>query len=294
MTRPAAASPTPIRALSALFLAILFALTPGPVVSLVAMLVGRFAGVPLRQAQDLVSAEPLVFAAISVVSVIPPLWLVRQPLPRPPLMGALGVTPVAGGVIAVAGLTGLAMQLPLCETANLVELIAPVAMEQKQAMSALLSTDTPLRLLKVLIAVVVAAPLCEELLFRGALLRGMTRVHGAGVAVLVSSLLFGVAHAALITSVLPAALAGLAFSLVTLRTGSIVPSMVMHAAVNAVPVLVPRSRLEIVGFNTLQEGVYHVPPLWLVPSCVLTLAGLWWLNRSRPDERRAVPVDNQL
>jgi membrane protease YdiL (CAAX protease family) len=268
----------------AALLASIFALTPGPALSLIALVLGRLGGHGLQQAEALASHEPLVFALASLLSVVPPLWLARQPLPRAPVLRAFALRRVSWPVIVIATFTGVALQLPLSEVANLVELIAPVSLDRKVAIAALLSADTPPQTLKLLLAVVVTAPVCEELLFRGVLLRGMERAHGPTIALGLSATYFGVAHAGLITAVLPAALAGLALGWLTLRTGSIVPSIAMHAAVNAVPVLLSRSRVEITGFNTVQAGVYHVPLLWLVPSCVVALAGLWWLNRSTRNE----------
>ncbi len=274
---------TPIVWWQASTLALLFALAPGPLLSVIAFAAGRALGLDLDAARLWVGQEPLAFALVSVLSVIPALWLVRQPLPRAPLRGALALRPVSWRVLLGSFVTGVALQLPLSEVANLVELIAPVPLEQKQAIAALLAIDSPLDALKVGLAVVVAAPLSEELLFRGALLRGMTRVHPRWLALCVSALLFGLSHAALVTSVLPATLAGMVLGWLTLRQRSIVPSMALHAAVNATPLLLPSSRVTIPGFNTLQDGVYHVPPLWLIPSCVIALAGLWWLSRSKPN-----------
>lgn len=285
--QPAKTSATPIVWWQAVMLAVLFALAPGPLLSVVALVAGRVSGLPLEAARQWVGHEPLVFALVSVFSVIPALWLVRQPLPRPPFRQALALHGVPLRVVLVSIVTGVAMQLPLSELANLVELIAPVSLEQKRAIAELLAITSLSDAIKVALAVVVAAPLSEELLFRGALLRGMTRVHSRSIAWLVSALLFGVSHAALITSVLPATVAGLVLGALTLRHGSIVPSIALHAAVNATPLLLPASLVTIPGFNTLQEGVYHVPPLWLVPSCVIALVGVWWLSRSDHNGRAA-------
>jgi membrane protease YdiL (CAAX protease family) len=274
-------SATPIAWWQASLLALLFALAPGPLLSALTLVIGRALGLGLERARLWVSQEPLVFALVSALSVMPALWLVRQPLPRPPLRQALALHPVSLRVVLVSIATGVALQLPLSEVANLIELIAPVSLEQKRAIAELLAIDSVLAGIKVALAVVVAAPLSEELLFRGALLRGMTRVHSRSIALLVSALLFGVSHAALVTSVLPATLAGLVLGWLTLRQRSIVPSIALHAAVNATPLLLPASLVTIPGFNTLQEAVYHVPPSWLIPSCVIALAGLWWLSRSK-------------
>lgn len=256
----------------------MFAILPGPLLSGVTLVLGKLLRLGFQQTHEMLSREPMVLALVSVLSVVPPLWLVRQRVPQTSWSQAVALRRVSWSVIVVAACTGVALQFPLSEVANLVELVAPVSLEQKRAIAELLSADTVTQALKLALSVVIAAPVCEELLFRGVLLRGMHRAHGSAMAVGLSAAYFGLAHAGLITSVLPAALAGLVLGWLTLRTGSIVPAIAMHAAINAVPVVLSRSRLEITGFNTIQPGVYHVPLSWLVPSCVVALAGLWWLN----------------
>jgi membrane protease YdiL (CAAX protease family) len=283
---------TPLSWWQACTLTAFFAFAPSVIMAMLAVVIGKVMGMSLADAQQLAGHEPLVFALVSVLSVLPALWLVRQPLPRAPWRQAFAVKPTPILTIAAALLTGIAMQLPLSEVGNLMEWITPVSLEQKLAMAELLSAETPIQALKLSAAVVIAAPISEELLFRGAFLRGLQRTHPTSIALVLSATLFGVSHAGFATAVFPATLAGLALGMVTLRTGSILASIVMHAAVNAVPVLVTRSRLEIPGFNTVQAGVYHVPLHWLLPSCAIAGVGLWWLNRSGGDEH-AVGVDNE-
>lgn len=279
-----AIEPTGITWWQAALLALMFAVLPGPILSVVALWLGKLLGVSMLAAHDIAAREPAVLALVSVLSVVPPLWLVRQRLPRSSWSHTLALRGVSPSTIAVAIATGIAMQLPLSELSNLVELVAPVAFEQKAAIAKLLTSETWSQALAISLAVVIAAPVCEEVLFRGVLLRGMRDAHGPLVALGLSAAYFGLAHAGLVTSVLPAAVAGVAFGWLTLRTGSIVPSIAMHAAVNAVPVVLSRSRLEITGFNSLRAGVYHVPLLWLLPSCAVAMVGLWWLNRSTANE----------
>ena len=86
----------------------------------------------------------------------------------------------------------------------------------------------------------VGAPLVEELFFRGLLLRSIQKRFGAGWAIAGSSVFFGLAHPNDLGPsgqiLIMAALAGLAVALATLavKTGRLGPSIVAHAAFNAI------------------------------------------------------------
>lgn len=94
--------------------------------------------------------------------------------------------------------------------------------------------------LLVVAAVALLAPLWEEVLFRGLLLRSLHRRFGAVPAVLLSSAAFGALHvqpgrgAAL---VLLTGTLGVLLAVVTLRTGRLGPAVVAHAVFNATTVL---------------------------------------------------------
>ncbi len=76
----------------------------------------------------------------------------------------------------------------------------------------------------------------EELLFRGALLSGMRRDLSPVKVVLWQALLFAAAHGS-VHRALPTALLGALFALVTLRTRSLFPAVVLHAVYNSIVVL---------------------------------------------------------
>jgi hypothetical protein len=82
-----------------------------------------------------------------------------------------------------------------------------------------------------LLVSIIAAPLTEEIAFRGYAMGLLRRRFSPIAALVITSLLFAAAH---LTQGLSApklavyALAGLAFGLVALRTGSLAPAMVVH------------------------------------------------------------------
>ena len=82
------------------------------------------------------------------------------------------------------------------------------------------------------LVVVVAAPLVEELIFRGVGFRLFTCVSGPAVTIAVTSLAFGPAHGLLLA--LPVlALFGVVLGWLRLKTGSLYPPMILHGTFNA-------------------------------------------------------------
>lgn len=79
------------------------------------------------------------------------------------------------------------------------------------------------------VLLVVAAPVVEELLFRGMILHRLARRFSVPVAVMVSSFLFAIPHAEWVGH----CITGIGFALVYLRTRSLWMSMLAHATYNA-------------------------------------------------------------
>jgi membrane protease YdiL (CAAX protease family) len=82
------------------------------------------------------------------------------------------------------------------------------------------------------LAVIVIPPLVEEMLFRGVVLQSLKR-FGDGFAIVVSAFFFGLYHGNLIQIVF-AFLSGLALGFVVVRTGSLLPSILIHCFNNAI------------------------------------------------------------
>jgi membrane protease YdiL (CAAX protease family) len=94
----------------------------------------------------------------------------------------------------------------------------------------------PLTTLGLLLAGALVAPVCEEVFFRGFLLPGIARSMAVWLAIIVSSLLFGVAHADLGT-LAPLVVIGLLLGLVRYKTRSLWPSIFLHTLNNTAALL---------------------------------------------------------
>jgi membrane protease YdiL (CAAX protease family) len=84
------------------------------------------------------------------------------------------------------------------------------------------------------LSIILVGPMLEEMLFRGALFRPMLKVHPPWMVIAVTATLFALAHLAPQTW-LPILLLGLVLGFVRRVSGSLVPSMLVHATFNAVP-----------------------------------------------------------
>ena len=87
------------------------------------------------------------------------------------------------------------------------------------------------------VAIVLAGPLAEELLYRGAGV-SLLRPYGAATAVVGTAVLFGLAHG-LILSLGAFILFGLVTALLRIRTRSIYPSLAVHVAFNTLGMIGP-------------------------------------------------------
>ena len=128
---------------------------------------------------------------------------------------------------------------------------------------------------------VVAAPLTEEALFRGVILRGFLGRYAVRRAVVASALLFAVFHFN------PwqfggAATAGLLFGWWRAATGSLVPGLVCHALNNAMPILAANlADLRIPGYAGVPTGTVEFHPWWFdALGLALAAGGLWTVARA--------------
>lgn len=136
--------------------------------------------------------------------------------------------------------------------------------------------DSTLALVGAGLLVCVVAPVCEELFFRGFLF-GALRKRGLIVATVVSGLAFGLAHVASspIGFIVPLAALGMILALLYERTGSLYPSMALHALNNSVAFGVGDGRAWLIPIGMAASG--------------LIIYGLSRAVQARPEWRTVVP-----
>lgn len=204
------------------------------------------------------------------------------------LRDALDVRPVPFAVAVLAITAGLALQFPLSELANALAEVHPTFTIDEEAQAALrrmVRIDSWAEAIAIPLAIVAIPAVSEELLFRGVLLPGLSRRYGTATGLVLSSLLFGAVHV-MPVAVVYASVAGLVLGLVRLQTGSVLPSIAMHGAFNAVPVLLPSDVVRIEGFNTDGPHVYHLPVVLTVGGALVAIACIAVMTRlTRPNEQ---------
>jgi membrane protease YdiL (CAAX protease family) len=193
------------------------------------------------------------------------------------LLESVHVRPLIGGIVALSFIAGAFMQLPLAEVGNLVQEVWPASFDELARRHRLINPKTWWAGVSTLLALVLVAPVTEELLFRGWLLQDLKEQYGKTRALFWSSALFGLVHIEA-AAILYAALGGLVLGAVALRTKSTLASIAMHAGVNALPLLLPTRLVRIEGFNTLSNQVEHIS-WWLlllsVVGAALVLKIVW-------------------
>ena len=206
-------------------------------------------------------------------------------------LDAVNVRPLSGGIAALCFAAGLMLQLPFAELGNLAQEIWPVSFDELAARQRLVNPTSWWGGVTALLGLVIVAPVTEELLFRGWLMRDLAERYGPRAGLLWSSILFGLVHLEP-TAVLYATVAGVVLGAVALKTGSTLASIAMHAGVNALPLLVPTTLVRIEGFNTLAQHVEHISPWLVMVSLLGAVTALTIVWRSMPPESEPGSIDD--
>jgi len=265
--------PTPIRWHAALGY-VLLAVTASFATQLLAALVRMSQGLDLQDAAAAVQRDPTSLGLSQLLGFALTLAVARRMHAQGPRREVYALAPTPSVVVIFAGLAGLALQLPLAEIGNLVHALIGRDLAHVRAVHDLLRIDSAWDGFALTLALVVIAPITEELLFRGVLLRGLVRSYGERVGLLVSAVLFGLLHGRP-AEALVAFAAGLVLGALRLRTRSVLPCIALHVGVNALPVLVPAELLSIPGVNVLGDEILHVPPLKVAAAAVVAGVALF-------------------
>jgi sodium transport system permease protein len=130
--------------------------------------------------------------------------------------------------------------------------------------------DPAIPLWLVFLGLAVAPGICEELAFRGFILSGFLRSARPAVAIVLSSIAFGVAHM-VPQQVLNATLVGLVLGLLALRSGSLLPGILFHVTYNSLEIARTRlASLQVKGpvvgtfftFSTTKENEHVLDYKW--------------------------------
>jgi membrane protease YdiL (CAAX protease family) len=254
--------------------------TYGVIVSLAALR-SAIAHVTLSEAATRISGDLVSLTLAQLIGMGGALFVgLRMFDPEASLREAVTASAVRTRTLVLCFLAGLCLQFPLAELANTLHahVFGPDPLEQQLALQRLLEARNMREGVLVVSCIVALVPAIEEAFFRGFLLFGLERRYGAGLSLVASSCLFGVMHLGAVPA-LYATAGGFVLGSVALWTRSVFPGFALHAAVNAVPVLLPERVWAIRGLNVPSTEAVHLPP-WLVwIPLALAFGLLAWVRR---------------
>ncbi len=205
-------------------------------------------------------------------------------------------TPIRPGLYVPMALTVIGMSILLSEADNRLRTVLPMPAWLVEIFQNLM--DAQKGFWGSLFTLVIVAPLTEELLFRGLILRGFLSHYSIHKAVAVSGLMFGLFHLNP-WQFLGAAVLGGVFAWWFVRTRSLLPCLFGHALNNGLPLLLlAMPQLQIPGYSTEVTTPVEFQPLWFnFLGLVLAGAGIWQLKnkfgKSATVEQSTTDIDRQ-
>jgi membrane protease YdiL (CAAX protease family) len=206
-------------------------------------------------------------------------------LPRHRGHELLGLGPTSTPVVALGLVAGAALTFPLGELDNLWQYVWPPSEQEILTMLQIYEPESAFERVFILLALVAAAPLGEEMVFRGVLYRWLADSSRPVAALVVTSVLFGAAHVFIPRTIVLIVPVGLMLGWLVMRTGSILPTIAAHAAFNGAPLVATWSGLTVNGWNNIGAEDPHLHPALVVGGTAVLLAclaGVWLLTRRRP------------
>jgi uncharacterized protein len=148
---------------------------------------------------------------------------------------------------------------------------------------AFLQMDTPSHLMINLLSIALLPAICEELLFRGCLQNMLIQhlgKHNAGLAILITGIVFGIIHGQMQT-VLPRIFLGIVLGYIYLYSNSIWPSMVGHFVNNGLQIcLVYMANKNMIDAGIVKDDV-QIPMMYGLLSGAICIALLGAMAKSR-------------
>lgn len=164
--------------------------------------------------------------------------------------------------------------------------------QMKKVMSAEGSTS---QLWMLLLTIAVSPAICEEILFRGAILSGLRTKLSPVATVCVIGALFGLIHMNA-WRLIPTGLLGLVLTYVVMRSGSIFPGMLFHFLINGSAVLISNTITEegTEVSTALEQFSEQGMPLWLLALGAMAFVfGIWITEKTAQRPFAELPMNNE-
>lgn len=202
---------------------------------------------------------------------------------------ALGVRPTHPGLIGIGLLLGVVLQAPADTLQAVVEsLFGPAPEDQILQRALLMRAEDQVEAAMMMLSTGCLVPIVEELMFRGVFFGALLRTTTAGIAALVTGAAFVVCH--LDTRIwLPLALVATVMSGLRWFSGSVLPSIALHMAFNAVTLMAVLGQL--VPVDQRLGLPWQAAALGWLAAVGLSVAA-WQLARRSVDAERARAEDD--
>jgi len=196
------------------------------------------------------------------------------------------LSPIRPVLLLPMSLTIIGMSILLSEADNRLRTVLPIPAGIIEILQNLFGA--PKNFFSSIFTLVIVAPLTEESLFRGLILRGFLSHYSVRKAIIASALFFAVFHFNpwQFTS---AAVAGVVLAWWFVKTRSLLPCLFGHALNNALPlILLAIPRVNIPGYSNEITEQIEFQPLWFdLLGLLLAGVGIWRLIRefAKSDDR---------
>jgi ABC-2 type transport system permease protein/sodium transport system permease protein len=197
--------------------------------------------------------------------------------------------PAASHMVA-AVLIGISAWIPAHELSALQQLILPLPTALKEGAAQMQQALASLHPAEALLYLALAPALCEELVFRGFLLSGLTTAIRRWPAILISAAIFGVFHFALFKFASATAL-GIVLGYLCIRSGSLLPGIVAHLLHNGLSITTvywPELWHQTLGISS-DESSLHLPVPILLVGCAAFVGGVLLPKLPTNEMPRPVP-----
>lgn len=235
-----------------------------------------------------VTEMPTSFAGIAKLVMMPQIGMILAPtlmmatVLTTSLKHSLRIRLSNPWTLPVAALLGISLHPTYVMIAGLVSYAYPISEQASAAMKPFTDQISSAPLMTVIFLMAVIPSICEELAFRGFIFGGLIRDRGKLRAVLVSAIMFGISHGVLQQSIC-ATLMGLLLGCIAMKTGSVLPGILIHLANNTLSVSMERiaqSNHPVASALVINaEGGPHYNLVWVILSTAVAAGCLWYFLR---------------
>lgn len=156
--------------------------------------------------------------------------------------------------------------------------LVPVPEALERAMQEIMGISGTTDLLVTVAIAVILAPILEEILFRGVILQGLARRHGATAATVWTAFFFTLFHFYNPWQLLPTFFLGLLLAWLVLTTRSIMAGILVHAAFNGLSLALFSAPLDPANSSASPAWVVAGVVAFLLAGSLALLGGMSWLE----------------